>query len=103
MSEETHERQFGQRRRALDPRPGLARGEGVLGALLAALATVATPGEPVLRVGGPLVPSLLRAGALEQALGALGVAETDARAVRHGLREGYIVVGVRARGDRSGL
>ncbi len=103
MSEATHEHQFGVSRSGGAPRPRTARYEGVLGAIVAVLATVATPGEPVLRVGGPLVAALLRAGTLSIALLALGMAEPEAQAVRDGLREGGIVVGVRASGARVGL
>jgi hypothetical protein len=103
MSEATHDRQFGDARRPLGLRARSVWRDGLLGALVSTLATVASPGEEPLRVGGPLAPWIVRAGALTRALVALGLGENDARAVRAGLRDGYIVVGVQARDDRVNL
>ncbi len=63
----------------------------------------ATPGGVALRVGGPLRRALLRAGALSVALLAVGMAEPEAKAVRDGLLNGNIVVGVHASSDRVAL
>jgi hypothetical protein len=104
MSQATHERQFGESGdRPLGVRAPSVWRDGLLGALVSSLTTVASPGEEPLRVGGPLAPWIIRAGALTRALVALGLGESDARAVRTGLRDGYIVVGVQASGDRANL
>ncbi len=102
MSEDTHEREFGPS----SPKGSgvrLAPYSGVLGAIVASLAVFAAPGATALRVGGPLMGVLLRAGALSLALFAVGMAEPEARAVHDGLLNGNIVVGVHARSDRIGL
>jgi len=103
MSEDTHEREFGtlQSMRS-GVRPVHSAG-GVLSAIVAGLAVFAAPGNAVLRVGGPLRRALLRAGALSVALLALGMAEPEVRALRQGLLNGSIVVGVHASSDRVAL
>jgi hypothetical protein len=103
MSEATHERQFGHKLLPIGQRTRSVWRDGLLGALVSSLATVASPGEEPLRVGGPLAPWIIRAGALTRALVALGLGDGDARAVHAGLRDGYIVVGVQTRGDRANL
>jgi len=104
MSQATHERQFGESgRRPSGVRPRSVWHDGLLGALVSSLTTVVSPGEEPLRVGGPLAPRIVLAGALSRALVALGLGESDARAVRAGLRDGYIVVGVQTEGDRANL
>jgi hypothetical protein len=102
MSEDTHEREFGP---SSSSRSGvrLAPYSGVLGAIVTGLAVFAAPGATALRVGGPLMGALLRAGALSLALFAVGMAEREVRAVHDGLLNGNIVVGVHARSDRVGL
>ena len=102
MTEDTHEREFGP---ASPTGSGvrLAPYSGVLGAIVASLAVFAAPGGTALRVGGPLMGALLRAGALSLALFAVGMAEDEARAVHDGLLSGNIVVGVHARSERVGL
>jgi hypothetical protein len=100
MSEDTREREFGV---SPSTRSGLRQtpsSGGVLSAIVASLAVFATPGGVALHVGGPLLPALLRAGALSVALFALGMAEPEARAVRNGLLNGNIVVGVHASSER---
>jgi hypothetical protein len=104
MSEDTHEREFGtlpSTRSGVRPAPSAAG--GVLTAIVASLALFTTPGGTALRVGGPLRGALLRAGALSVALFAVGMAEPEARAVRDGLMNGGIVVGVHASSDRAAL
>jgi class 3 adenylate cyclase len=106
MSQQTHERQFGDSARATGPASVRTRStwrDGLLGALLSSLTTVVSPGEEPIRVGGPLAPRIVLSGALSRALIALGLRESDARAVRAGLRDGYIVVGVQTEGDRANL
>lgn len=103
MSQETHDRQFGDSARPSAVRTRSVWRGGLLGALLSSLTTVVSPGEEPLRVGGPLAPQIVLAGALSRALMALGLQESDARAVRAGLRDGYIVVGVQTEGDRANL
>jgi hypothetical protein len=103
MSEETHEREFGtspstRSGARLTPSSG-----GVLSAIVAGLAPFSTPGGAALRVGGPLQSSLVRAGALSVALFAVGVVEPEASAVRNGLLNGSIVVGVHADRERTFL
>ena len=103
MSEDTHEREFGtlpSTRSGIRPAPSAG---GVLTAIVAGLAVFTTPGDTALRVGGPLRGALLRAGALSVALFAVGMAEPEARAVRDGLLNGGIVVGVHASSDRVAL
>jgi hypothetical protein len=103
MSEDTHEREFGtlpSTRSGVRPSPSAA---GVLTAIVSTLGVFATPGGSALRVGGPLLRALLGAGALSLALIAVGMAEPEARAVRDGLLNGNIVVGVHASSDRVGL
>jgi hypothetical protein len=103
MSDDTHEREFGgspSMRSGVRPAP---KAGGVLGAIVAGLAPISAPGGTVLRVSGPLLDAMLRAGALSAALFSLGLAEAEARAVREGLLGGNIVVGVHASGDRSVL
>jgi hypothetical protein len=75
----------------------------VLTAIVAGLAVFSTPGSAAIRVGGPLRRALLRAGALSVALFAVGMAEPEAKAVREGLLNGSIVVGVHASSDRVHL
>jgi len=103
MSEETHEREFvTPPSEESDVRP--LRHVGVLGAIVASLAVLATPGDEVaLRVTGPLCSALLRAGALTMALGSLGLDESEAQAVGEGLRNGFIVVAISADRDRTTL
>jgi hypothetical protein len=105
MSEDTHEREFGtlpsSTRSGVRPAPGAA--SGVLTAIVSSLAVFTTPGGTALRVGGPLRGALLRAGALSVALFAVGMAEPEARAVRVGLMNGGIVVGVHGSSDRVAL
>jgi hypothetical protein len=103
MSEDTHEREFGtlpSTRSGMRPAPSAG---GVLTAIVAGLAVFTTPGGAALRVGGPLRGALLRAGALSVALFAVGMAEPEVRAVRDGLLNGGIVVGVHASSDRVAL
>jgi hypothetical protein len=103
MSEDTHEREFGSTpsmRSGVRPAPNA---NGVLGALITGLAQLSTPGSTGLRVGGPLLDAMLRAGALSAALFALGMAEPGVQALREGLVGGNIVVGVHANGERSAL
>jgi hypothetical protein len=103
MSEDTHEREFGtlpSTRSGIRPAPSAG---GVLSAIVAGLAVFATPGGAALRVSGPLRRALLRAGALSVALFAVGMAEPEAKAVRDGLLNGSIVVGVHASSDRVAL
>jgi hypothetical protein len=100
MSDDTHQREF----RQSGPRSGSGlRYSGVLGAIVSSLAVFAGPGPSSLRVGGPLLGALMRAGALSLALATLGLAEPEARALREGLLDGNIVVGVHATRDRAGL
>jgi hypothetical protein len=103
MSQETHEREFGAERHKSGVRPRSLWRDGLLGALVSSLTTVVSPGEIPLRVGGPLAPSIMRDGMLSRALTAHGLGERDASAVRAGLRDGYIVVGVQTQGDRANL
>ena len=101
MSEETHEREFGA---PASDRSGIrpARGVGVLGAIVAVLVPFTRPEGPALRVGGPLVAALTRAGGLPAALLVRGLKEDEARAVDAGLERGGIVVGVlAAAGERT--
>jgi hypothetical protein len=103
MTEDTHEREFGS---SSSTRSGVRQtpsSGGVLTAIVAGLAVFSTPGGSALRVGGPLRRALLRAGALSVALRAVGMAEPVAEAVRDGLRNGNIVVGVHASSDRVAL
>jgi len=103
MSQETHDRQFGASLRPSGVWPRATGHDGLLGALVSALATVVSPGEQPLRVGGPLAPTIIRAGTLSRALAAIGLGERDARVIRAGLRDGYIVVVVHANQDRIQL
>jgi hypothetical protein len=104
MSEDTHEREFGTSPSTRSGiRPAAPSSGGVLNAIVAGLAVFSTPGGAALRVGGPLRRALLRAGALSVALFAVGMAEPEARAVRDGLLNGSIVVGVHASSDRVAL
>jgi hypothetical protein len=103
MSQATHDRQFGESGRPSGVRTRSVWRDGLLGALVSSLTTVVSPGEGPLRVGGPLAPRIVLAGALSRALLALGLRESDARAVGAGLRDGYIVVGVQTEGDRANL
>jgi hypothetical protein len=102
MSEETHEREF-----AKDPsEPSgvrLLRHVGVLGAIVTSLGVFVISGDVALRVTGPLLGALHRAGALTMALASLGLEEHEAQAVDEGLRNGAIVVGVSADPDRTAL
>jgi hypothetical protein len=103
MSEDTHEREFGPTsptRSGIRPSPSAG---GVLTAIVSGLAVFATPGSSALRVGGPLLRALLRAGALSVALFALGMGEPEARALRQGLINGSIIVGVQASSERVAL
>jgi hypothetical protein len=103
MSEDTHDREFGasaSMRSGIRPAP---HSGGVLGAIVAGLVVVATPTGTTLRVGGPMLGALLRAGGLSLALLTLGMAEPQAGAVRDGLLCGNIVVGVHASSDRNDL
>ena len=103
MSEDTHEREFGSSpsmRSGVRPAPSA---NGILGALVASLAPLQGPGGTSLRVGGPLLDAMLRAGALSAALFSLGMAEPSVRALREGLLGGNIMVGVHASGERSSL
>jgi hypothetical protein len=103
MSEDTHEREFGAAspsRSGVRPAPASL---GILGALVAGLVVVTGPGGTSLRVGGPLVSAMLRAGALSLALFSVGMAEPEVRALGDGLVGGNIVVGVHASSDRGTL
>jgi hypothetical protein len=102
MSEETHEREFAEPpAEQSGVRP--LRHVGVLGAIVTGLAVFATPGDVGLRVTGPLLSALLRAGSLALALGSLGLEETESQAVDEGLRNGSIVVAISADRDRTAL
>jgi hypothetical protein len=102
MSEETHDREFAK---PPSEQSGVRplRHVGVLGAIVASLAVFATPGDSALRVTGPLLSALLRAGPLRMALGSLGLDENEAQIVGEGLRNGSIVVAVCADRDRTTL
>jgi hypothetical protein len=102
MSENAHEREFGA---ASPDRSGvrIARSAGVLGAIVAGLVPVATPGGETLRVGGPPVAALTRTGDLSAALVALGLNDAEARAASAGVGEGAMVVGVQAAAERLPL
>jgi len=101
MSESTHEREFGgsPTRSGIRPAPYA----GVMGAIVASLAVYAAPGSVALRVGGPLLTTLLHAGALSVALLAVGMAERQALVVSDALAKGNIVVGVHASSERVTL
>jgi hypothetical protein len=100
MLEETREREFAK---PVSEQSGVRplRHVGVLGAIVASLAVFAIPDDVALRVTGPLLSALLRAGALTMALASLGLEEREAQAVEGGLRNGSIVVGVSADRDRT--
>ncbi len=98
MSEDTHEREFGQS----ILRSGV-RYSGVLGAIVSGLTAFSESGATALRVGGPLTGVLVGGGALSLALPSLGLTEPEARALHDGLLDGSIVVGVHASNDRMGL
>jgi hypothetical protein len=105
MSEDTHEREFGL---ASPDRSGvrITRPAGVLGAIVAGLVPVATPGDEllrVLRVGGPPVVAVMSAGSLHAAFVALGLSEEEARAAHERLRYGAIVLAVQAAAERLPL
>jgi hypothetical protein len=102
MSEDTHEREFGL---ASPDRSGvrITRAAGVLGAIVAGLVPVATPGDKALRVGGPPVLEVTSARSLSAAFVALGLSEEEARAVHARLHYGAIVVAVQAAAERLPL
>jgi hypothetical protein len=102
MSEGTHEREFGL---ASPDRSGvrIARPGGVLGAIVAGLVPIATPGDEVLRVGGPPIVAVMSAGSLYAAFVALGLSEEEARAAHARLRYGAIVLAVQAAAERLPL
>jgi hypothetical protein len=102
MSEDTHEREFGL---ASPDRSGvrIARAGGVLGAIVAGLVPIATPGAEPLRVGGPLVVEVTSARTLSAALVRLGLSEEEARAAHARFHYGAIVVAVQAAAERLPL
>jgi hypothetical protein len=105
MSENTHQREFadGKPRPQRQPAVRRVRQGGVLGAIVAGLAVCATLDGSPLRVGGPLQSELMEPGNLAMALVAIGLAEPEARAVDARVRDGAIVVGVKASHDRVSL
>jgi hypothetical protein len=105
MSEDTHQRDFGDPRGKLPMQSGLRRvgPAGVLGAIVHGLVICTTPDGAPLRVGGPLQSALIRPSTLAAVLVAVGMAEPDARAADARVRNGAIVVGVEASRERAGL
>jgi hypothetical protein len=105
MTEDTHEREFGE---AHSERSGLRsakRPNGVLGAIVAGLVSLTRSGGVMLRAAGPLVPAMLLAGegALVPSLVSAGLEEHEAHFVHDGLRAGSIAVGVQAEPERTRL
>lgn len=105
MSEETHQRDFGDARAKHRKQSGVRRlgAGGVLGAIVPGLVVCTTPDGAPLRVSGPLQSALVRPSTLAAVLVALGMAEPAARAADARVRDGAIVVGVEGSKERADL
>jgi hypothetical protein len=106
MSENTHQRDFGEARAKSPRHSGVRRVRpgGVLGAIVNGLAHCATvDGGAPLRAGGPLQRALILPSTLAAVLVALGMGEVEARAVDARVRDGAIVVAVEASRERAEL
>jgi hypothetical protein len=111
MSEDTHEREFHSPTSEPSGLRSTPRQQpwqaGVLGAIVASLVALASPGRAALRAAGPLVAAMVRSGeggpSLSNALVGAGLPEHAARRADRGVHTGAIVVGVSASGDRVRL